>query len=96
MSDRIKEKGSTKNTYLSIRLRDKTKKMIEKRAEKLGKNISSYALECILAGMNREGEKERMAEMAVICQDMCNHVKEKYGDDEIMEEGSKRLWELLL
>lgn len=95
MSDRIKKKGSTKNTYLSIRLKDKTKKMIEKRAEKSGKNTSVYALDCILAGMNQEGYEERMAEMAVICQDMCNHVEEKYGDDEIMEEGSERLWKLL-
>lgn len=96
MADKIKKKGKTKNTSLSIRMDDKTKKMIEQRAEKSGETISAYALKCILTGKNKEGDKERMAEMSVICQDVCNHMEEKYSDDEIMEEGGERLWEILL
>lgn len=96
MSDRIKKKNSTKNTYLSIRLNRETKKMIEQRAEKSGKTTSAYALDCILSGENQEGDKERAAEISVICQYLCNHMEEKYSDDEIVEEGVERLWELLL
>lgn len=96
MSDRNKKKNSTKNTYLSIRLNRETKKMIEQRAEKSGKTTSAYVLDCILSGENKEGDKERMAEMSVICQYLCNHMEEKYSDDEIVEEGVERLWEILL
>lgn len=96
MADQTKKKDNTKTTSLSIRMDDKTKKMIEKKAEKLDKSTSAYALNCILAGMNQKEDRKRNAEMAVICQELCNHVEEKYGDDEIMEEWIERLWELLL
>lgn len=96
MANKMKKKGRTKNTSLSIRMDDKTKKMIEQRAEKSGKTTSAYALDCILSGENQEGDKERVAEISVICQYLCNHMEEKYSDDEIVEEGVERLWELLL
>lgn len=96
MANKMKKKGRTKNTSLSIRMDDKTKKMIEQRAEKSGETTSAYVLNCILTGKNKEGYKERMAEIAAICQEICNYVEEKYGNDDIMEERIERLWELLL
>lgn len=97
MSNKTKKERDTKDTHLSIRLKGKIKKMIEKRAEKSGKSISAYAEECFLAGMNKETDRERISKATVICQEICNHVEEKYcGDDEILEGLVAELWMIIL
>lgn len=90
------KKKDKKNAYISIRVEADIKKMIKKKAEKCDTNISNYALECILSGMVQEKNRERISELAVICQEICNHVEKKYNGDDILEELTRIIWKNIL
>lgn len=95
MSVKGKKKSGKKDTYISIRIEEDIKEMVKQRAEKLDTNISSYALECILAGVIQEADSKRIGEMAVICQRICNYVDEKYSGDENLEGWVEKIWKIL-
>ncbi len=96
MKNKVKKKETLKNSIISIRFDEKSKKMIEKRAKKLNMSISDYIRECCLAGMNTESDMQRISMMTVIGQEICNYIEKNYNGDDFLEEKVNKIWFSLL
>ncbi len=87
-----------KNVVVTLRLTKEDKKYLEKLAEVSGKNTSDYVRKLIHAGKKGGLVKEReLAECVTLCQNIINHVREKYQaeDDKVLAEMEDELWNLL-
>ena len=72
------------------------KKKIKEKAKKLDVSISDYVRECCLIGKRQKTERQQISELAIICQEMLNHIEKKYNGDRILEEWMEEIWRNIL
>lgn len=93
----VKRKNKRKGTELHIRLEQREKKRLEKKARQMDLSLSEY-IRMLLSGDSKKRQSpELVNRCSVLCQDILNVVKEKYSCEEnsLLEEKVKELWRLL-
>lgn len=90
-------KKRVKKAQLNIRLSQTEKRMLERKAQKNGLNLSEYARVLLFGGDEKQQNPEMMSRCAVLCQDILNIVEEKYSceDNSLLEEKVEKLWKIL-
>lgn len=89
-------KTSTKNRrgeYLHVRLSKTEKEGLMREAESQGIRLSDYVRATLVKKVKKN---DNTGTLVTRCQDIVNHVQQKYGndDDEVLKEMIKRLWEI--
>lgn len=90
-------KKRAKKAQLNIRLSQPEKKMLERKAQKNGLNLSEYARARLFGGDKKQQSPEMVSRCAVLCQDILNIAEEKYSceDNSLLEEKVEKLWKIL-
>lgn len=94
---RKKCKERVKKAQLNIRLSQTEKRMLERKAQKSGLNLSEYARVRLFGEDEKQQNPEMVSRCAVLCQDILNIVEEKYSceDNSLLEEKVEKLWKKL-
>lgn len=90
--------GTKKNktAVITIRTTEKEKKMLSKKAKNNGMSLSEYLITTGLRyNMHGNENVQMMVHNTAIVQQVCNYVKENYGEAEYLEKWSEELWENL-
>lgn len=85
-----------KNAYLSIRISQKDKAKIERKAKNLGIKLPDYVRKACL---NPKGEKIielKLIYTITILQEISNYIEMNYDGDKFIEGDVKKIWDYLL
>lgn len=95
--DDIKHKPVKENKaeVITIRVTPDTKKKLKKKAHDNGISLSEYLIANGLDSKMRPTENKASVFPAVMVQQICTYLEENYGEDEILEEWGRKLWESL-
>jgi uncharacterized protein (DUF1778 family) len=85
-------KENNKSERIYIRVSEKQKNKIQKKADKNGMKLSKFILRTL---ESPRGAVENSMRLRCLVQDICNHIEEKYGSDEYLERLCEELWESL-
>lgn len=90
-------KKRAKKAQLNIRLSQSEKRMLEKKAQKSGLNLSEYARVRLFGEDEKQQNPEMVSRCVVLCQDILNIAEEKYSceDNCLLEEKVEKLWKIL-
>lgn len=86
-----------KSEVTCVRLTAREKKRLQSRAKDEGKSLSEYIRIRLAGKLAEEKSSTRVGELIVLCEDIYNHIQEKYvcEDDTILEERMNELWKCL-
>ena len=86
-----------RDEYLHIRLGKAEKKRLLQEAESQGIRLSDYARAALVDKRQKMKKDDNTGTLVTMCQDIVNHVQQKYGNDsdEVLKEMIGKIWELL-
>lgn len=85
-----------KSKSIIMRVSEQNKKKIQKLADNENKTVTEYILDTVLKQRNIKNNSVKLnVYVAAVTQDICNYIKENYGEDKFLEDEVKKLWELL-
>lgn len=85
-----------KTKEIKFRVSEKEKKKIQKLADNENKTVTEYILDTVLKQRNVKNNSVKLnVYVAAVTQDICNYIKENYGEDKFLEAEVMRLWTLL-
>lgn len=92
-----KYKKRVKRAQMNIRLSQSEKRMLERKAQKSGINLSEYTRARLFGGDEKQQNPEMVGQCVVLCQDILNIVEEKYSceDNSLLNEKVEKLWKVL-
>lgn len=72
-----------KDKVITIRCSENERKQIERKAENIGKSVSSYVLDCSMAGLERKKDKDKKRIKQMIQNtEICNQIHKKLKESE--------------
>ncbi len=89
MENKVKD---NKCERIYIRVTEKQKNRLQKKADKNGMKLSKFIL-CSLDMSH--GDVKNSTRLRGLVQDICNRIEEKYGSDVYLERMCEELWESL-
>lgn len=91
----IRSKGN-KTSVITVRVTEKEKKRLRLKAKDSDTDVSKYLISSAFNNRRqKEGSMQTDIYHAAMAQEICNHISEKYGNDETLEKWRRELWERL-
>lgn len=95
-----------KDKVITLRCSDKEREQLESKAKNLGKSVSSYVLDCSIAGLERKKDKDKkrikqMIQITEICNQIYKRLKDSDADIpedikcmiDLLMKGAEQLWQ---